>query len=91
MLIFNKLRLCVYLRRFIRYSNFLIGWDFPNGAKCRCLGGGQNNPHNVIIEEARVGRHIFAPHCVLWAILLEQLSLSVWPVQVRKKNNKGSN
>jgi len=83
------LTLFVYLERFRRYSTFFIWLGFLN------TGGeifgvlGQNDPKtsNERKNTCREGTLLcqiasFEPFCV-------KLSLSVWPVQVRKKKKAG--
>jgi len=79
-----QLTLFVYLEQFRRYSTFLSGWDFPTGDEIVGILGTKWLPKLQIRE----GRALplrqtgsFEPLCV-------KLSLSVWPVQVRKKKGR---
>jgi len=83
-----QLTLFVYLERFRRYSTFLILLGFPNwGAKFR--GFGAKWPLKRQMRKTLAGWEgtslrqtaSFEPLCV-------KLSLSVWPVQVRKKKRQ---
>jgi len=79
-----QLTLFVYLERFRRYSTF-----------CICLGFhywgwnvgifGQNDPQNVKWEKSTCWEGTSLCQTASFEQLCVKLSLSVWPVQVRKK------
>ena len=82
-----QLTLFVYLERFRRYSTFLFGWDFPTGGEI--LGVlGLNDPQNVKIEKNTCWEGTSLRQTASFEPLCVKLSLSVWPVQVRKKNRE---
>jgi len=65
---------------------FLFGWGFPTGAKfwgfwAKCP------PKHQIRENYLLGGHFFMP-AAYFEPLCVKLSLSVWPVQVRKKKRQ---
>jgi len=72
-----QLTLFVYLDRLRRYSTFLFDWDFPTG--------GEMTPKTSNERKTLAGSALpFAKLRLLWV----KLSLSVWPVQVRKKRRQ---
>ena len=67
---------------------FLFGWDFPTGGEI--LGVlGQNDPQNVKIEKNTCWEGTSLRQTASFEPLCVKLSLSVWPVQVRKKKMGG--
>jgi len=82
-----QLTLFVYLEQFRRYSTLLIWLGFPYWR--RNFGGfGQNDPPNVKLEKNTSWEGTSIRQTASFEPLCVKLSLSVWPVQVRKK--KGS-
>ena len=66
---------------------FLFGWDFPTGGEI--LGVlGQNDPQNVKIEKNTCWEGTSLRQTASFEPLCVKLSLSVWPVQVRKKKRE---
>jgi len=81
------LTLFVYLERFRRYSTFLIWLGFPYwGRNCGVFG--QNDPQNVKLEKNICWEGTSSRQTASFEPLCVKLTLSVWPVQVRKKKLK---
>jgi len=79
---------------FLSYLNGLdvirllvFGWDFLTAGEILRVFG-QNDPQNVNWEKSTCCEGTFLRHTASFEQLCVKLSLSVWPVQVRKK--KGS-
>ena len=67
---------------------FLFGWDFPTGGEI--LGVlGQNDPQNVEILKNTCWEGTSLRQTASFEPMCVKLSLSVWPVQVRKKKKGG--
>jgi len=83
-----QLTLFVYLKRFRRYSTFCIWLGFPYWWG-KILGFfGQNEPQNVKWEKNTCGEGTSLRQTASFEPLCVKLSLSVWPVQVRKKKGR---
>jgi len=82
------LTLFVYLEGFRRYLTFLFGWDFPTGGEILWIVG-QNDPQNVKLEKNNCWEGTSLRQTASFEPLCVKLSLSVWPVQVRKKKKAG--
>ena len=66
---------------------FLFGWDFPNEGKILGVFG-QNDPQNVKIKKNTCWEGTSSRQTASFEPLCVKLSLSVWPVQVRKKKKR---
>jgi len=79
-----QLKFLAYLKRFRRYSTFLFRWDFPTGGEIVGILG-KMIPKTSIERKTLAGRAL--PYAKLRRLSVK-LSLSVWPVQVRKKKRQ---
>jgi len=66
---------------------FKFGWDFPTGGKIVGVFG-RNDPQNVKLEKITCWEGTSLCQSASFEPLCVKLSLSVWPVQVRKKKRQ---
>jgi len=63
---------------------FVFGWDFLTGSEMF----GKITPKTSIERKHLLGGHLLTPNCVFLDLVCEIISISVWPVQVRKKEGR---